>query len=58
MITIRLELKEMPFDKNGFHATGYRVYSDVYGWYTEYENDDEADAPDCICESEWDDEEE
>lgn len=57
MITIRLELKKMPFDKDGFHATGYRVFSDINGWYTEYENDDELDSDHCIYESEWDEEE-
>ena len=57
----REHLKEMPFDRDGKHATGDCVKLSTTGeWVTEYEGEEYEDAPDCVetweedaDESEW-----
>lgn len=36
-----LELKEMPFDKDGRHATGRELQLEDGSWVTEYEGDED-----------------
>lgn len=40
MIIMRIQLEEMPFDRNGMHATGYEVQFEDGSWWVEYIDED------------------
>ena len=49
MIEIRNIVGEMPFDRDGFHATGREVLQELpngkHAWFAEFEDDSTVDMP-------------